>query len=233
MPRVKYGEFVKKLEKVSAFNFKILESKLGKSYAKIFIHNLKKKGKITELIKGWYSFKKSPYLVTVPLGEAYIGLGTAAFIHGVWDQIPNIDVLTTRAPRKVKVGERIVAGRKVIIRSINKKMYFGYETKYLEDAGDWIRISDPEKTLIDLIYYNYPFLDEILLGLIKIVKKEKLMNYLKRIKNIRGSKKIEKRIKHLNINANVFRKAPRTRHEGHKEEYFAEDSAGEQEEAGE
>jgi len=38
-------------------------------------------------------------------------------------------------------------------------MYFGYETKYLEDAGDWIRISDPEKTLIDLIYYNYPFLD--------------------------------------------------------------------------
>jgi len=199
MPRIRYKDFGEKLKNASAFNFKAVEGRLGTSYAKIFIHKLKREGKITELIKGWYSFKKSPYLIVIPLGEAYIGLGTAAFIHNVWNQIPNIDVLTTRAPRKVKVGERIVAGRKVIIRSMNKKMYFGYETKYLEEAGARIRISDPEKTLIDLIYYNYPFLDEIFPELIKIVKKKKLLNYLKRLKKLRGSKKIENKLKNLKI----------------------------------
>jgi len=197
MPRIRHRDFLKKLENASAFSFKVVESSMGRGYAKVFIHNLMKGGRITKLIKGWYSFKKSPYLITIPLGEAYIGLGTAAFIHGAWDQVPNIDVLTTRAPTKVKVGERIVAGRKVRIRSINKKMYFGHETKYLEEAGAWIRVSDPEKTLMDLIYYNYPFLDEILPELTRMAKKDKLMDYLKIIKGVRGAKKIERKINEL------------------------------------
>jgi len=192
-----YREFTEKLENASAFSFRIIEGRMGKNYAKVFIHNLKKKGRIIELIKGWYSFRNSPYLIVIPLGEAYVGLGTAAFIHGVWDQIPNVDVLTTRAPLKIKVGERVVAGRNVIIRSISKKLYFGYETKYMEEAKAWIRVSDLEKTLIDLIYCNYPFLDEILPELAKKVRKEKLAEYLKRIKGIRGSKKIEAKTKLL------------------------------------
>ena len=102
-----------------------------------------------------------------------------------------------RAPLKIKVGERVVAGRNVIIRSISKKLYFGYETKYMEEAKDLIRVSDLEKTLIDLIYCNYPFLDEILPELAKKVRKEKLDEYLKRIKGVRGSKKIEAKTKLL------------------------------------
>ena len=196
MPRIKYADFRKKLEQASVFSFRSVESKLGRNYAKVFIHNLKKEGKITELIKGWYSFRKSPYLITIPLGEAYVGLGTAAFIHDAWDQIPNIDILTPRAPRKVKVGERIIGGRKVIIRGISRKMYFGYETKRVE-TKEWIRVSDPEKTLIDLIYFNYPFLDEILPELKRIVDRRKLRKYLKRIENIRGSKKIRRKLNKL------------------------------------
>ncbi|MFQ5647967.1 MAG: type IV toxin-antitoxin system AbiEi family antitoxin [Candidatus Aenigmatarchaeota archaeon] len=195
MPRIRHREFVKRLEKASAFNFKLVESRLGKNYAKVFIHNLKRRGRIIELIKGWYSFKKSPYLITVPLGEAYIGLGTAAFLHNAWAQIPNIDVLTPRAPIKVKTGERVIAGRKVVIRRLSRQMYFGYGTMYLDEAKDWVRVSDPEKTLIDLIYYNYPFLDEISPRLLEMVEKKKLTGYLKRIRGIRGSKKIEKKVK--------------------------------------
>lgn len=199
MPKIKYKEFAGKLESASAFNFRVVEGKMGKNYAKVFIHKLKKGEKIIELTKGWYSFKKSPYLVTIPLGEAYIGLGTAAFFHNAWDQAPNIDVLTTRAPTKVKVGERVIAGRKVIIRKMDRRMYFGYETKYLEDARDWVRVSDPEKTIIDLIYYNYPFLDEILPELSKMINKEKLAGYLKMIRNIRGSAKIGRKMKQLGL----------------------------------
>ena len=160
---------------------------------------MKKKGKISELIKGWYSFRNSPYSIVIPLGEAYVGLGTAAFIHGAWNQVPNVDILTTRAPTKIKVGERVVAGRKVITRKISKGMYFGYETKYVEEAKDWVRISDPEKTLMDLIYYNYPFLDEILPELVKMISRGKLAEYMKRAKHVRGSKKIGKELKKLGI----------------------------------
>jgi predicted transcriptional regulator of viral defense system len=199
MPKNNYREFTEKLEKASAFSFRTVEGRVGRNYAKVFIHNLKKKGRITELIKGWYSFRNSPYLITIPLGEAYVGLGTAAFIHGAWDQVPNVDVLTTKAPRKIKVGERIIAGRKVITRKISRKMYFGYETKYIEEAKDWIRVSDPEKTLIDLIYYNYPFINEILPSLMKKINPEKLKEYMERIKCLRGSKKIISKIKKANI----------------------------------
>ena len=62
---------------------------------------------------------------------------------------------------------------------------------------EWVRVSDPEKTLIDLIYFNYPFLDEILPELKRIVDRRKLRKYLKRIENIRGSKKIRRKLNKL------------------------------------
>ncbi len=194
MPKAKHREYTKTLEEASAFSFRVVEGRLGKSYAKTFIHNLRKRGKIIGLMRGWYTFRKSPYLITVPLGEAYVGLGTAAHIHGAWGQVPNIEVLTTMAPGKTRVGERMVGGRKVIVRRIDRKLYFGYERKMLEEAGDFIRVSDPEKTLIDLIYYNYPFIDEIVPGLLEIVKKDKLLSYLKRMGSARGSRKIGKKV---------------------------------------
>ncbi len=193
----KYSGFERKLENASAFSFRAVESRMGRNYAKVFIYNLKKRGAIIELMKGWYSFKKSPYLITIPLAEAYIGLGAAASIHGAWEQVPNIDVLTTRAPEKIKVGERVVAGRKVIVRRISKPMYFGYEARRIEEAGEWVRVSDPEKTIIDIIYFNYPFAGEILPGLMEIADKGKLAGYLKRMKGVRGSKKIGKNVRRL------------------------------------
>ncbi len=197
MPRTKYGSLLEELEKASAFSLKSLERRLGKSYAKTFVHNLRKKGKIITLIKGWYTFRKSPEIITIPLGEAYIGLGSAASIHGAWNQASNLDVLTTAAPRKVSVGERIIAGRKVIIRRIDKIMYFGYESIRLNETDDWIKISDPEKTLIDMIYYNYPFFEDIFPGLIKIIDRGKLSSYIKKMENIRGAKKIKMEIKKI------------------------------------
>jgi predicted transcriptional regulator of viral defense system len=190
MPKTKYKEFVEKLREASVFSFNFVENKLGKNYSKVFIHNLKKKGEIIQLIKGWYTFKKSPYLVTVPLQKAYIGLGTAAFIHGAWNQIPAITVLSPNAFSKAKSGEREIGGQKVIIKKISEKMYFGYALKNLD--GEWIRVSDPEKTLIDIVYYHYPFADEIMGNLIDVADKKKLSKYLKIMekKKARGYKKI-------------------------------------------
>ncbi|MBL7160241.1 MAG: hypothetical protein ISS93_00100 [Candidatus Aenigmarchaeota archaeon] len=195
MPRVKYKKFQEKLEKASVFSLKTVQGEMGNGYAKVFIHRLREKGKIIPLIKGWYSFKETPYLITVPLGEAYIGLGTAAFLHGFWDQIPNVNVLTTKAPKKIKVGERIVGERKVIVRRVSRKMYFGYETMKVD--GESVRVSDLEKTLIDMIYFNYPFLDDIWKAMAGSLNKKKLALYIRKTSGVRGHKKIKRKIHSL------------------------------------
>ena len=59
-------------------------------------------------------------------------------------------------------------------------MYFGYELKFFDNR--YVRISDLEKTLIDLVYFDYPFNDEILPSLIKKIDKQKLFTYLKLLK---------------------------------------------------
>jgi len=196
MPEIKYAEFKDKLKKATIFSFATVESKLGRAYAKIFIHNLKKKGEIINLRKGWYSFKSSLYLFTVTLGKAYVGLGTAAFLHGAWNQIPNVTVLSPNASYRTRGGLRVIGGANVIVRKISNKMYFGYERKFFDEIQEWIRVSDAEKTLIDLIYYDYPLANEIIPELEKIVNKKKLRKYLNLMKTrkVRGFEKISKRI---------------------------------------
>jgi len=195
MPKLKYKEFEEILRNVSFFNFKSVEARLGKKYAKLFIHNLKKKGEIEELIKGWYSFKPSPYLILLIMREGYIGLGSAAFIHKAWNQITNLEILTPLAYKKLRGGERVVAGRKVIIKWLPQKMYFGYEIKLFDNR--YIRVSDTEKTFIDLIYFGYPFKDEILPQLIKKIDKQKLLSYLELLRK-RKLKRLSRFLSSLN-----------------------------------
>ncbi len=191
MPKVKYKKLIEKLKEVDFFSFKSIESRIGKTYAKILLHNLLKKRKIIRLKKGWYSFKKSPLLLVNLLVKGYIGLGSAALIHEVWDKAVNMTILTPLAGIKIREGERIIGKRKVIVKKISEKMYFGYEFKKLEGIN--IRVSDPEKTLIDMIYFNYPFLDEIKGELVKICNRKKLESYIKIIKKrkVKGYKKIK------------------------------------------
>ncbi len=187
----KYKDFVKKLESVDLFSFKNLETKMGKNYAKLFVHNMIKNGRMIRLKKGWYSFKKSPLLLLKLLVEGYVGLGSAALIHNVWDKAVNLTILTPLAGKEIKEGEREIGEQKVIIKKISKKMYFGYQFKEVENLN--VRVSDPEKTLIDMIYFNYPFLDEIKDNLLEICEIRKLRNYILLLKKrkVRGYKKIE------------------------------------------
>ncbi|MEM2506931.1 MAG: hypothetical protein QXF61_07820, partial [Nitrososphaeria archaeon] len=82
-------------------------------------------------------------------------------------------------------------GFKVILRKISEKMFFGYELKFLEDINGWIRVSDVEKTFIDIIYLGYPFKEEILPKLLEISDIKKIKKYimLMRKRNVKGWKK--------------------------------------------
>ncbi len=162
MPRVKYAELMERLRRSDLFTFRLLEGEVGQGYAKLLIYNLRRRGEIIELVKGVYSFKKSPYMIVKAMPRSYVGLGTAAFLHKMWEQVPNIMILSPLVSRTVKGGERTVAGMKVILKKISNDMFFGYEPLYLEEIDGWIKISDPEKTLIDMAYFNDPLLWEVL-----------------------------------------------------------------------
>jgi len=198
MPKVRHADFLRTLERAGAFSFRTVETKLGRNYAKVFVHNLKMRGRIIGLTRGWYSFRKSPYIITIPLGEAYIGLGSAAALHGAWDQASSIDVLTTRAPSGIRVGERVVAGEKVAIRKLDRRLYFGFGPMRIEGAG-WIRVSGPEKTLIDMIYYSYPFLGEIAPKLAEMADRKKVTEYVRVMKGVRGSVKVERILRQMGL----------------------------------
>ncbi|MEM2299004.1 MAG: type IV toxin-antitoxin system AbiEi family antitoxin, partial [Thermofilaceae archaeon] len=142
--------------------------------------------------KGVYSFKKSPYLAVKALPKAYVGLSAAAFLHGAWNQVTAVVVLSPCVSSTVRGGVREVAGYKVILRRISEKMYFGYTYLRIEELGEEVRVSDPEKTAIDLIYFKHPARFEILPALLQYCNREKLSSYihLLRERGVKGWKKV-------------------------------------------
>jgi len=192
MPRYKYSGLLEKLRSSSIFTYSFVKHAVGESYAKLLIHRLREKGEIEELVKGIYTFKKSPYMIVKAIPMAYIGLGSAAFLHGAWNQITALTVLSPMVSSIVRGGLREIAEYKVLLRKISGKMYFGYEYMFLEDIGELVRVSSPEKTLLDLIYYRYPFREDIIPKLADMVDKKKLKRYVDemRIRKVRGWRSI-------------------------------------------
>ncbi|MCC5999139.1 MAG: type IV toxin-antitoxin system AbiEi family antitoxin [Thermofilum sp.] len=196
MPRRKYDDFVNRLLGSSIFGFHLVASVCGENYAKQLVYRLKKKDLIVELVKGVYTPKKSPYMIVKAIPLSYVGLGSAAFLHGALSQVTVLTVLTPWASKLVRPGVRVLAGQKVIIRKISQKMYFGYDYIYVEEINEHVRVSDPEKTLIDAVYFDYPLLPDMLPGLLEMADRNKLYSYLDEMKRkkVKGWRKTRKRI---------------------------------------
>ncbi|VVB99915.1 Uncharacterised protein [uncultured archaeon] len=150
------------------------EKGAAKGYYKLLLHNLAKKGEIKRLKKGVYTFGPASVNLSSIFSPAYHGLQEALSIHKIWNQATNQIIIT---PRKVRSGERLVLGRKVIVRRIARKMFFGAEM--LNYAGEWIEVSDPEKTLIDFYYFREPLDKDTRRALLRKIDVKKLEAYLK------------------------------------------------------
>ncbi len=174
---------------------------MGRAYAKVFIHRLRRRGEIVELARGVYTFKRSPYMVLKALPMSYVGLGSAALIHGAWTQVTALTVLSPLVSAAVRWGERIVCGYKVLLRRISPKMYFGYDLVRLSEVDEWIRVSTPEKTLIDAIYLRYPLADEIAPGLLRMIDEGRLGEYLKimRERRVRGARRVAEALRRMGV----------------------------------
>ena len=142
-------------------------------------------GKIVRLTKGFYSFSKKIDFIEKAIFPSYHGLQDALSLHNLWGQQTNPIIIT---PRKFRSGERIVAGGKVLVRRMNRKMFFGYES--IQQLDSWVTVSDLEKTLIDFAYYDEPLSKEVLKEIKMRINKKKFSLYAKQL-----TKKLRNKIK--------------------------------------
>jgi predicted transcriptional regulator of viral defense system len=145
----------------------------SKNYTYLLLHNLLKRGEIKRVTKGWYSQHDDPIVSVFCFKPAYIGLQEALSFHGLWEQETAVVLVTTQ---KARVGVRKVLESNVILRRINRKYFFGFD--YLKYGDFFVPISDVEKTLIDLIYFNEIPGKDVLREIKKRMDKKKLEEYL-------------------------------------------------------
>jgi len=145
----------------------------NKNYSHLILHNLVKKGEIKRITKGWYSLQEDPIVSVFCFKPAYIGLQEALSLRELWEQETNVVIVTTR---KVRTGTRRILDSNVILHRMDKKYFFGFE--YLKYENFFIPVSDIEKTLIDLVYFNEIPGKDVLKEIKRRINKKKLKEYL-------------------------------------------------------
>ncbi len=143
-----------------------------KSYTMLFLHNLVKKNKITRLKKGVFTYQKSEPLIGFAFRPFYYGMEYALTIRNIWTQQANPVIITTT---KANPGTREILGTSVMVRRIDHSQFFGFE--YMNYGGVFVPVSEPEKILLDLVYFQQKIDPETLVALVRTCDKKKLREY--------------------------------------------------------
>ena len=156
-------------------DLKIFISNQGASdnYANLLIHNLMEKNEIHRITRGVYTFQDDAIVSGFAFSPFYYGLQNALSIRNIWEQETNPVVIT---PRKVRTGLRTIMDTNVLVRKIQRKMFFGFDL--IKHYDYWIPVSDVEKTLIDFVYFKEPISEESLGEMKKRIRKDVLEKYL-------------------------------------------------------
>ena len=151
-------------------------SGISRGYLKLLLAHLEKKGEITRISRGVYTFQDDASVAGFAFSPFYYGLQEALSIRDLWEQETNPVVIT---PRRVRQGVRSSMGTNIVVRRIAPEMFFGFEiVKY---HGLAVPVSDVEKTLIDFVHFREPLSDEALAEIRKRVRRDVLAGYLKRV----------------------------------------------------
>lgn len=127
------------------------------------LSRLKRKGLLKSIKKGIYLYSPlesgsaginvNEFLipsVLFPKGNYYIGYSTMYNYYGFTDQIfQTMFVLNTSLQR-----ERLIGGIHYKILKISANRFYGIQTININNVS--VNVSDKERTLVDLIYYNKP-----------------------------------------------------------------------------
>ncbi len=171
-------QFIEEFSKKPAFGIDevktfIRRRKASEGYHKLLIQNLLKSGRIYKITRGAYTFYDEVQYVGFAFPPFYYGLEDALSLRGLWEQETNPVIIT---PRKVRNGIRQFDSRNYLVRRIKRDMFFGYTLLKYEQF--YIPVSNIEKTLIDLVYFDIRIPDEIISTMIKKMNRETFNSYL-------------------------------------------------------
>ncbi|MCB0522348.1 MAG: hypothetical protein H6577_01975 [Lewinellaceae bacterium] len=122
--------------------------------------NWQKKGYLVRLRNTWYAFPDSLqteadlFLLANRLrGPSYVSLETALrYYHFIPESVFSTISITTSKPAEWQTP----AGH-FVYRSIQPSLFFGYRTEQQQQVS--FNIADPEKSLLDLLYFNPKLLE--------------------------------------------------------------------------
>lgn len=148
-------KYIELLEKISFPIFSIQDLKIsGISMFPYQLSKLNKDGYIQKIKNGLYIFSNKKESVPIEhfafkiYDPSYISLEWALHYYGlIPEMVYNITSVSTKATRKFKNIFGIF-----IYRNIKKELFWGY--KKSEKSGSVYLIAEPEKALIDYIYFN-------------------------------------------------------------------------------
>ena len=150
---------------------------VGRKYRKRLIDLLLSDGRIKRISRGIYTFHNDADVVGFAFSPFYYGFEDALSIRSISFQGTNPIVVT---PRNVRQGRRVFGGRNYLVRRIPERLFFGY--KMFKRGNFWIPVSDLEKTVIDMIYFDNAIRDELWPGILEELDMKRLNEYLKRYK---------------------------------------------------
>ncbi|MBI3052057.1 hypothetical protein HYY74_06415 [Candidatus Woesearchaeota archaeon] len=176
MGKVKYlNEVLSLTGKSQVVTVDSIRKVAGPKYAHLLLHNLVRRKVLHRITRGCYSRLDDPTLAVFCFQPAYLGLENALSINNLWEQETNPIILTTM---KIRQGSRNVFGSNVMLRRIPAGYCFGFE--YVPYGSTYVPASDPEKTLIDLVYFRHSIQPEVLMAVRRKIDSVKLKKYLHR-----------------------------------------------------
>ena len=161
--------------KLSDLRTALKTKKIGDAYLKRLVNYLMNSGELKRITKGTYTLHDEMTVVGFAFQPFYYGLENALTIRKLWEQGTNPIVIT---PKKARTGIRKFGGSNYVVQRIGKKLFFGYELIKYYDF--WIPVSDPEKTLLDFVYFKHYLRADVSKKLKCMIQKKKLTAYLKR-----------------------------------------------------
>ncbi|MGA3020860.1 MAG: hypothetical protein ABSD68_02845 [Candidatus Micrarchaeales archaeon] len=144
-------------------------------YLKELVSRLIRAKEIHRINKGTYTFYDDTAVVGFAYRPFYYGLEDALSYRNFWTQATNPIVIT---PNRVREGQRKFGNANYLVRRIKPKLFFGFS--FVNHYGFWLPVSDPEKTLIDLVYYRHGVRADAIESLTKAIDRKRLEEYMKK-----------------------------------------------------
>ncbi len=159
-----------------AVRFLKARRKISRATTQVTLSRMVKNGRIYRVMKGVFSASNSVETAGFAFSPFYYGGLSALMIRDLIDDQVKMEVMTTKEVRKSNF--KVFGNVDLIKHNIPNRYYFGFDEVHY--GSGMVPVSDPEKTLIDLLYFKIRLSAQDYNQLIGAIDKAKLASYLKR-----------------------------------------------------